>query len=139
MRTETFKILLVIALYRNWAIQQFDVVAAYVQALLKHDIYITDVNEDGETEYWKLHKALYGLKQASHEWFEMLCDIMKACGMQQCVGDEGTYVSTREQVIVGIHVDDLEDHQERILGALTPWSGALTPALWQLPLEPLVP
>jgi len=47
MRTETFKILLVIALYRNWAIRQWDVVAAYLQALLKHDIYITDTNEDG--------------------------------------------------------------------------------------------
>jgi len=30
-------------------------------------------------------------------------------------------------------------HQERILGALTPCSGALTPTLWQLPLEPLMP
>ena len=58
MRTETFKILLVIALYRNWAIRQWDVVVAYLQALLKHDIYITDINEDGETEYWKLYKAL---------------------------------------------------------------------------------
>jgi len=37
----------------------------------------------------------------------MLYDIMKACGMQQCIGDEGTYVSTKEQVIVGTHVDDL--------------------------------
>jgi len=107
MQTETFKILLVIALYRNWAIRQWDIVAAYLQALLKHDIYIMDINEDGETEYWKLHKALYGLKQAGHEWFEMLCDVMKACGIQQCIGDEGTYVSTKEQVIVRTYVDDL--------------------------------
>jgi len=107
MRMESFKILLVIALYRNWAIRQWDVVAAYLQALLKHDIYITDINEDGETEYWKLHKALHGLKQTGHEWFEMLCNIMKAYRMQQCIGDEGTYVSTKEQIIVGTHVDNL--------------------------------
>jgi len=37
----------------------------------------------------------------------MPCDIMKACGMQQCIGDKGTYVSAKEQVIVGSHVDDL--------------------------------
>jgi len=98
---------LVIALYRNWAIRQWDVVAAYLQALLKHDIYITDINEDGETEYWKLYKTLYGLKQAGYEWFEMLGDIMKTCGMQQCIGDEGTYVNAKELVIVGTHVDDL--------------------------------
>ena len=79
----------------------------YLQALLKHNIYITDINEDGEIEYWKLYKALYGLKQDGHEWFEMLCDIMKTCRMQQCIGDEGTYVSAKEQVIVRTHVDDL--------------------------------
>jgi len=67
MRPETLKILLVIALYQDWAIQQWDVVAAYLQALLKHDIYVTDINEQGETEFWKLDKALYGLKQAGHE------------------------------------------------------------------------
>jgi len=27
--------------------------------------------------------------------------------MQQCIGDEGTYVNTKEQVIVRTHVDDL--------------------------------
>ena len=32
---------------------------------------------------------------------------MKAYGMQQCIGDEGTYVSAKEQVIVGTHIDDL--------------------------------
>jgi len=59
MRPETLKILLVIAQHRDWAIRQWDVVAAYLQALLQHDVYITDINEDGETEYWKLDKAMY--------------------------------------------------------------------------------
>lgn len=67
MRPETFKILLVIALHRGWAIRQWDVVAAYLQTTLHHDVYISDINEEGETEYWKLKKALYGLKQAGHE------------------------------------------------------------------------
>ena len=120
MRTETFKILLVIALYQEWAIWQWNVVAVYLQALLKHDIYITDINEKGETEYWKLHKALYGLKQAGHEWFIMLRDIMGTFGMYQCTSDEGTYVSTTNQMIIGTHVDDLigiaptEAHLDRV-------------------------
>ena len=76
MRPETFKILLVIAFHRDWAIRQWDVVVAYLQALLKHDVYVTDINEDGEVEYWKFDKALHGLKQACHEWFKTLCDIM---------------------------------------------------------------
>jgi len=32
---------------------------------------------------------------------------MKACGIHQCIGDEGTYVSSKEQVIVGTHINDL--------------------------------
>ena len=64
MRPETLKMLLIIALYRAWEIRQWDVIAAYLQAQLHHDVYISDINEEGEVEYWKLNKALYGLKQA---------------------------------------------------------------------------
>ena len=87
--------------------QAVDVVAAYLQALLKHDVYITDINEDGETEYWKLDKALYSLKQAGHEWFKTLCEILNTFGMHQCIGDEGTYTNRNHQLIIGTHVDDL--------------------------------
>jgi len=83
------------------------VIAAYLQALLKHDVYITDINEAGETEFWKLDKALYGLKQAGHEWFKTLERIMATFGMSQCIGDEGTYTSKDHNLVIGTHVDDL--------------------------------
>ena len=107
MRPETFKMLLVIALYKRWVIRQWDVVAAYLQALLHHDVYVSDVNKDGETEYWKLNKALYGLKQAGHEWFKTLESILNQAGLIQCIGDDGTYRSTNGDQIIGTHVDDL--------------------------------
>jgi len=62
MRPETLNILLVIVLHRGWAICQWDVVAAYLQASLHHDVYISDTNEQGEVEYWKLNKVLYRVK-----------------------------------------------------------------------------
>ena len=104
MHPESLKILLVIGLHRDWAVRQWDVFATYLQALLEHDVYITDVNEEGETEYWKL---LYGLKQAGHEWFKTLCEILGAFGMYQGIGDEGTYTTKRHDLIIGTHVDDL--------------------------------
>jgi len=125
MRPETLKILLVIALHRKWTIRQWDVVAAYLQALLRHDVYITDINEDGETEYWKLDKALCGLKQAGHEWSKVLCEILGTLGMHQCIGDEGTYTTEKCNLIIGTHVDDLVgiaptekelDDTERVMG-----------------------
>jgi hypothetical protein len=53
MRPETWKMHLVIVLYRGWNIRQSDVVAAYLQAELdsQHKIYMVDINEKGETEY----------------------------------------------------------------------------------------
>jgi len=83
------------------------VVAAYLQALLHHDIYISNINENGETEYWKLHTALYGLKQAGHEWYQTLKEILRSAGLERCLGDEGTYVSASGDQIIGTHVDDL--------------------------------
>ena len=44
----------------------------YPQAELRHDIYISDINEDGQVEYLKPNKAPYGLKQAGHEWYQTL-------------------------------------------------------------------
>jgi len=84
MRPETLKILLVIALHRGWAICQWDVVAAYLQASLHHDVYVSDINEQGEVEYWKLNKALYGLKQAGNEWLKTLQRILHLTGLEQC-------------------------------------------------------
>jgi hypothetical protein len=84
MGSESLRILLIIALAKGWKIHQWDVVAAYLQATLKYNnIYVTDINEVGEIEHWKLHKALYRLKQASHEWYEMLGRIMAKAGLQR--------------------------------------------------------
>ena len=76
-RAETWKVLIVLALQNNWEARQWDVKAAYLNAPLKHDVYVQNINESGTTEYWKLHKALYGLKQAGHEWYNTMIDIME--------------------------------------------------------------
>ena len=51
MRPETPRILITIALQKGWKIRQWEVVAAYLQAPLRHEIYVVDINEQGETKY----------------------------------------------------------------------------------------
>ena len=80
IRPETFKTLLVIALFLDLDIRQWDVDTADLQATLKHDIYISDINEDGETEYWLLDKGLYGLMQSGYKWYEMLISNLREIG-----------------------------------------------------------
>jgi hypothetical protein len=109
MRPETWRMLLVVTMYHDWDIRQWDVVAAYLQADLdpKHKAYIENTNEKGEVKSWLLHKALYGLKQSRHEWYQKLRGILDSpeCRLTQCVDNEGTYHGYSR--LLGSHIDDL--------------------------------
>ena len=106
-RSETWRILLVLAVQNNWAIRQWDVKAAYLQAPLTHEVYVQDTNEKGETAYWRLNKALYGLKQAGHEWYKTMKGIMAQVGLQQSIGDPGCFYNHETGLIISTHVDDM--------------------------------
>ena len=71
-RSETWRIHLTLAIQYDWHVQQWDVVAAYLNAPLTHEVYIQDTNKQGQKECWRLHKALYGLTQAGHKWSNTL-------------------------------------------------------------------
>ena len=102
-RSETWRILLTLAIQYNWHIRQWDVVAAYLNAPLTHEVYV----KDGD-ECWHLHKALYGLKQAGHEWYNTLRNIMAKSRLQQCIGDPGVFKRKGlDQIIIATHVDDM--------------------------------
>ena len=104
-RSETWRILLVLATQNQLAIRQWDVKAAYLQAPLNHEVYVQDLNENGEVEYWKLLKALYGLKQAGHEWYNTMRTIMANAGLKQSIGDPGCFY--RNGLILSTHVVDM--------------------------------
>ena len=112
-RSESWRVLLAIAINTpDWTVMQWDVKAAYLQADLdpEHQLYVKDLTETGETEYWKLqvHKALYGLKQAGHQWYNRMRAIMANAGLTQCVGDPGCfYQGQPATMIFSTHVDDM--------------------------------
>ena len=105
-RSETWRILLVLAIQNKWAIRQWDVKAAYLQVPLTHEVYVQDT-ENGKTEYWRLTKALYGLKQAGHEWYKTMKGIMTQAGLNQSIGDPGCFNSHETGLIISTHVDDM--------------------------------
>ena len=106
-RSETWRILLVLAVQNKLAIRQWDVKGAYLQAPLTHEVYVQDTNEKGETESWRLCKALYGLKQAGHEWYKAMKKIMTQVGLQQSMGDPGCFYNQNLGIIIRTHVDDM--------------------------------
>ena len=42
-----------------------------------------------------------------HGWFKTLQRILHLAGLEQCIEDEGTYTSSKGQLIIGTHVDNL--------------------------------
>ena len=130
-RSESWRVLLTLAINHGWTVRQWDVKAAYLQADLdpEHQIYVKDLTESGETEYWKLHKALYGLKQACHQWYNRMRSIMANAGYIQCIGDPGCFYSQEISktgipiVIISTHVDDMARY--RTPAALTAFEKAV--------------
>ena len=129
-RSESWRILLTIAVNTpEWTVMQCDVKAAYLQADLdpNHRIYVKDITETGETEYWKLHKALYGLKQAGHPWYNWMRSIMTSVGYVQSIGDTGCFNrpthSGIPEAVISTHVDDMAGYGT--LKALTAFEKAV--------------
>jgi hypothetical protein len=87
-RPESWKTMMALALRNNYMIEQFDVVAAYLQAPLHHEKYVCDPQITGK-KAWKLKKALYGLKQSAHEWNREMTGIMAHAGLIQTKSDPG--------------------------------------------------
>ena len=104
-RPETWKILLLLALKEGWVMQQWDVEGAFLNAKLHHDIYVQDIQPNGQIETWKLKKALYGLKQAGHEWSKMLKSLLEEANLRQTICAEGCFTTTG--VRLASHVDDI--------------------------------
>jgi hypothetical protein len=79
-RLESIRILLAYATYHGFKLYQMDVKSAFLNGLIKEEVYVEQPPgfEDSEypTHVYKLFKALYGLKQAPRAWYECLRDFL---------------------------------------------------------------
>jgi hypothetical protein len=88
----------------GWLVEQWDIEAAFLNAPLKHKIYVRDGDE-----IWELNKALYGLKQSAREWNNEVSGILGQADFEKLVGDEGCYIRVegRDPIArIASHVDD---------------------------------
>lgn len=72
-RLETVRTLIALAAQKNWLIYQLDVKSAFLNGVLKDEVYVEQpqgfVVKGGEDKVYRLKKALYGLKQAPRTWY----------------------------------------------------------------------
>jgi len=101
-RPDSWRSLLVLALWDRCIILQADIVAAYLNAPFKHEIYISDPSVTKD-KVWRLHKALYGLKQSAFEWNTTITMLFGRSSLLPMKSDPACYIG--DHIRVATHVD----------------------------------
>ena len=113
LKLDSLRIIIAIAVQRNYKVVQIDVNAAYLNAELNEDIYIKAPKGHPMYNhgYLKLNKALYGLKQAGREWNETLNNTMVKMNFRRLTSEPCIYIkennSKEIQCIIAVYVDDI--------------------------------
>ncbi|PKU62337.1 Retrovirus-related Pol polyprotein from transposon TNT 1-94 [Dendrobium catenatum] len=109
----TIRILLTIALYNNWPVQQLDVANAFLHGDLSETIYIEQPKgfEDSSNpnHVCRLNKAIYGLKQAPRQWYNTFTTHLISLGFTHSKSDPSLLIYNQSQVsmFLLIYVDDI--------------------------------
>ena len=106
----TMRLLLCMAMSRNWAITLGDVSTAFLHALMSGEVYVWPPKEfypNGDC-LWRLKKAMYGLRQAPKLRQEHFADVMiSKLGFRRCKSDPNLYCRESGKLYVLAYVDDL--------------------------------
>eukprot|EP00253_Pinus_taeda_P030206 PITA_30206 len=110
---ETVRIVLSIAAQHKWKIYQMDVKSAFLNGVLKKEVYVEQPPgyevAGQEHKVCKMKKALYGLKQAPRAWYNRINAYLIENGFDKCDGEPTLYIKENDGkiIIVVLYVDDL--------------------------------
>uniref|UniRef100_H3HA46 Integrase catalytic domain-containing protein n=1 Tax=Phytophthora ramorum TaxID=164328 RepID=H3HA46_PHYRM len=108
----TLRMIIAIAKYFGWPLDQLDVVTAFLYGVMKEVVFCVvpeGVELDGGFDCLELVKAIYGLKQASRVWNETFDEFMCSIGFQVSAFDPCLYIKVVDGqcVLVLVYVDDV--------------------------------
>jgi len=112
-RMETVRTMLSIAAQHKWKIYHMDVKSAFLNGVLKEEVYVEQplgYEVDGqEHKVCKLKKALSGLKQAPRTWYNRIDAYLIENGFDKCDGEPTLYIKENDGkiLIFVLYVDDL--------------------------------
>lgn len=113
VKPTTVRMVLSVAISRNWHLRQIDVHNAFLHGLLNEDVYMAQSPGFLHPQYpdhvCKLHKSIYGLCQAPQAWFSSLTDRLQAIGFKGSQADHSLYVYHHGSILLYflIYVDDI--------------------------------
>ncbi|KAG2810460.1 hypothetical protein PC113_g23763 [Phytophthora cactorum] len=108
----TLRMVIAIAKYFGWPLDQLDVVTAFLYGIMKEQVFCIvpeGVDLDDDFDCLELVKAIYGLKQASRVWNETFDEFVCSIGFQVSASDPCLYIKVVDGhcVLVLVYVDDV--------------------------------
>ncbi|KAG2922339.1 hypothetical protein PC117_g16009 [Phytophthora cactorum] len=108
----TLRMVIALAKYYGWPLDQLDVVTAFLYGIMKELVFCAvpeGVDLDGDFDCLELVKAIYGLKQASRVWNETFDVFVCSVGFQVSAFDPCLYIKVVDGhcVLILVYVDDV--------------------------------
>ena len=92
---ESIRLLLALAVARDWRVHHLDVKLAFLNGELAKTVFIRQAPgfavKGAEHKVLRLHKAFYGLRQAPRAWNAKLDATLGALGFTRCATEHALY------------------------------------------------
>ncbi|KAL4025768.1 hypothetical protein IC575_014173 [Cucumis melo] len=112
-KLNTVRVLLSVAVNKDWSLYQLDVKNAFLNGDLVEEVYMSPLprfEAQFGQQVCKLQKSLYGLKQSPRAWFDRFTTFVKSQGYSQGHSDHTLFTKTsktRKIAILIVYVDDI--------------------------------
>ena len=101
--------ILCLAAINDFELRQLDVKTAYLNGLLKEEIYMrAPEGFHYASPFWRLHKGLYGLCQSGCQWYLTLHQAYTNLGYSRCEMDWGVY-TCRTSSLISMSTTSVDD------------------------------
>ncbi|CAM8988176.1 unnamed protein product [Rhodiola kirilowii] len=113
IKPTTIRILLSLAVTRNWDIRQLDIQNAFLNGYLEEEVYMKQPPgfEDPKRpkDLCRLVKAIYGLKQGPRAWNQRLQAALSKLGFKSSMADTSLFILQKPGIIMYllVYVDDI--------------------------------
>nr|GEX59703.1 hypothetical protein [Tanacetum cinerariifolium] len=118
-RLEAVWIFIAYAAYKYFPIYQMDVKMAFLNGLLKEEVYVAQpdgfVDPDHPEKVYRLRKALYGLKQVPRAWYDELSKFLTSKGFTKGIqihqSPRGIFINQAKYALEILHKHGMEKGQ----------------------------
>nr|GEY64833.1 retrovirus-related Pol polyprotein from transposon TNT 1-94 [Tanacetum cinerariifolium] len=112
-RIEAIRLFLAYAAHKDFTVFQIDVKTAFLNEILKEEVYVGQplgfVSKQYPDHVYALDKALYGLRQTRRAWYDVLSKFLIDSGFQKGSGDTTMFIKKKGKhiMLIQIYVDDI--------------------------------